>query len=349
MPAVDAVGGWPAVLAKLAASQDLDPAEARAAMETILGGEAPDGPLAAFAVAMRVKGETVAEINAMVEALMDHAELVDIEPGAIDIVGTGGAPSRRAAALSVSTMACFVAAAAGARVCKHGNVKASATAGSFDTIPALGINIDLAPAAVAECVQRVGLGFCFARSHHPAMRHAGPVRAQLGIPTVFNFLGPLANPARVDHMLLGVSDPKAAPLLAGVLAERGVRAWVVHGADGLDELSTTGESQVFDVADGQVTETSVSPADVGLATATLDDLVGGDGARNAEIAEAMFGGETGPRRDIVVYNAGAALAIAGVAADHESGVRAAEAALDDGRATRLLDQARAVTAELSGG
>lgn len=349
MAAVDPFGGWPSILGKLSTRTDLSAGEARAAMQTILDGEAPEGPIAAFAVAMRMKGETVAEISGMVDALMANAALVDIAPGAIDIVGTGGAPSRRQAALSVSTMASFVAAAAGARVCKHGNVKASATAGSFDTLPAMGVHVELAPEAVADCVERTGIGFCFARAHHPAMRHAGPVRAQLGIPTVFNFLGPLANPARVDRMLLGVSDPAAAPLLAGVLADRGAQGWVVHGADGLDELSTTGPSDVHVVSDGSVKATEVHPGDVGLPTAKVADLAGGDGEANARIAETIFAGEPGPHRDIVVYNAGAALAIAGVAENHEAGVRAAEEAIDAGRVRELLTKVRQVTAELAGG
>ncbi|MEO1062197.1 MAG: anthranilate phosphoribosyltransferase [Actinomycetota bacterium] len=321
---------------------------ARTSLAEILAGRATDAQIAGWIVGLRLAGETVDELVGLVDAMLDLAEPIELAPGAIDIVGTGGAPSRRRHALSVSTMASFVVAAAGARVCKHGNVKASATSGSFDTLGALGVTVDLGADAVAASVERTGVGFVFARRFHPAMRHVGPVRAELGVPTVFNVLGPLANPARVRHHLIGVSDPRLAARVAEVLQRRGSeRAWVVHGGDGLDELTTTTTSNVIELRDGAIGSFEIDPTDVGIELAQPDDLAGGDPEVNARLAREIFGGATGPRTDIVVLNAAAGLVVAGVVGDLAAGVEAARAVLADGRATALLDRVVDVTAQLA--
>lgn len=276
----------------------------------------------------------------MVGAMLDAAAPLDLPEGTIDIVGTGGSPRRRTRALNVSTMASLVAAAAGATVCKHGNVRASSTSGSFDLLTALGVVYDLEPARVSSIVSEVGIGFCFARGFHPAMRHAGPVRAELGVPTVFNVLGPLSHPGRVRRQVLGVGDPRLLDLVAGVLATRGaVHALVVHGADQLDELSLSGPTHVREVRDGQVLAPyEVSPADVGLAPVAEDDMPGGTPEDNARIARSVLGGQPGPARDIVVLNAAAGLFVAGVVASLADGVEVAAAAVDDGRASATLER-----------
>lgn len=237
-------------------------------------------------------------------------------------------------------MASIVAASAGATVCKHGNVKASSTSGSFDLLAALGVNYELAPERVAEIVRSVGVGFCFARAFHPAMRHAGPVRAELGIPTVFNVLGPLSHPGQVRRQVLGVGDPRLLDLVAGVLAARGAEhALVVHGADHLDELSLCGPTHVREVRDGVVVGAyDVAPADLGLSPVVEDDMPGGTPEDNARIARSVFAGEPGPARDIVLLNAGAGLLVAGIARSLADGVGAAGAAIDAGEATATLER-----------
>lgn len=316
-------------------------------MATVLAGEASDAQLAAFIVALRIKGESVEEITGLVDAMLAAAAPLELAPGAIDIVGTGGAPSRRVAALSVSTMACLVAAGAGAKVAKHGNVKASATAGSFDTLDALGVTTGLDGAGVRRCVDEAGVGFVFAKAFHPAMRFAGPVRSQLGIPTVFNILGPLSHPGRVRHQVIGVSDPRMQERMAGVLAAHGsTHSWVVHGHGSLDELSLTGPSRVVEVRDGEIAgDFTVDPIDLGFATATIDELAGGDAQANADIARALVAGEErGPRRDIVVLNAAAGLVVGGLATDLAQGVELALAGIADGGAAKVLDDVVRVSA-----
>jgi anthranilate phosphoribosyltransferase len=250
-------------------------------------------------------------------------------------------------ALNVSTMACVVAAAAGATVCKHGNLKASSTSGSFDLLAALGVGYDLDGTALAGVVRDVGLGFCFARAYHPAMRHAGPVRAELGVPTVFNVLGPLSHPGRVARQVIGVGDPRMLDLVAGALAARGSEhALVVHGDGALDELALTGPTEVREVRSGAVVGTwVVEPGDVGLAQVGPEELPGGDATANAAIAARVLGGEPGPARDIVVLNAGAGLLVAGLAPTLAEGVALAAAAIDDGRAASTLERVRARTAD----
>ncbi len=336
---IDDVGGWPAVLGRLCDKRDISGHHARAALTAILAGEATPAQIAAFMVALRVKGETVEEMAGLVEAMREFSSPLEIPPGAIDIVGAGGSPSRRAHALNVSTMAAFVAASAGAVVCKHGNRKASSTSGSFDLLEALGVNIDLSPEAVAQCVRELGIGFAFARTFHAAMRHAGPVRAELGVPSVFNVLGPLSHPAWVTRQVIGVADSALGERMIRVLQATGsVRSMVVTGDAGLDELSTTGPSVIHDLRYGQITTRMFEPAEVGLALANSVDLVGGDAAANAVIIRRLFDGELGPVRDIVVLNAAAGLVVADVAEDLEEGVAAASAALDRGGPGELLDR-----------
>jgi anthranilate phosphoribosyltransferase len=336
MSALADLGGWPAVLGALTAGNDLTSEQAGAALTEILDGAATPAQIAGFIVALRMKGESVDEVVGLVDAMLAASAPLDLPEGTIDIVGTGGAPRRRAAALNVSTLASIVAAAAGATVCKHGNRRASSTSGAFDLLEALGVAIELDATGVRRCVERVGVGFCFARSFHPAMRHAAPVRAELGVPTVFNLLGPLSHPGRVTRQVIGVSDDRLLDLVAGVLAARGVdHALVVSGRDRLDELTITATSDVRQVRDGKITAFEVSPEDVGLVR--TDDLPGGTPDENARLAHELLGGTSGPTRDIVVLNAGAGLYVAGVAPSIGDGVEAAAAAIDDGRAAGTLE------------
>jgi anthranilate phosphoribosyltransferase len=286
---------------------------------------------------LRMKGETVEEMAALVQTMLAFAEPVVIPAGA-DIVDTCGTGGDRSHSINVSTIAAFVVAGAGARVVKHGNRAASSRSGSADVLEALGVVIDLGPAGVVRCVEEAGIGFCFAPRYHAASRHAIPTRRELGVPTVFNFLGPLANPARPRRQLVGVSDPAMAAKVAGVLSVNGAtRALVVYGHDGLDELTTTTTSTVVELAeDGTVSSHDVDPGDLGLARAVSGDLQGGDAATNAELARRVLAGQAGPHRDIVVLNAGAALVAAGRAGDLAAGVAAAGASLDEGRAEAAL-------------
>lgn len=341
------LGGWPAILGRLTDGVDLSVAEAQAAMTEILGGNAEESQIAGLLIGLKAKGETVEELTGLARAMMDAAEPLVVPAEAIDIVGTGGSDHRRRHALNVSTMACIVAAAAGAVVCKHGNRKASSTSGSFDFLDALGVAIELGPEQLQTCIEETGLGFAFARAFHPAMRFAGPVRTSLGIPTVFNLLGPLANPGGVKRQVVGVSSPERAESMARALADLGsTSAWVVSGAGGLDELSTTGDSVVFQVSEAGVSRADVALADVGLTTVTLDDLVGGDAAANVTVFERILAGETGPHREIVLLNAGAGLVVAGEAVTLRDGIALAAEAVDDGRVAAKTEQLREVTNRL---
>ena len=342
MTTLDNYGGWPGVLATLAAGRDIGASEAQAALGAILAGEATDAQVAAFIVALRLKGPAVGELLGLVLAMRDAATPLDIPDDAIDIVGTGGTAGRKAHALNVSTMACFVAAGAGATVCKHGSVKASSTSGSFDLLDAIGVPIGASPQQVADSVRSTGLGFAFAKTFHPAMRHVAGVRTEVGISTIFNLLGPLSHPGHVQRQVLGVLERSLAPTMAAVLQATGsVRSLVVHGDDRFDELTTTGPNLVVDLNDGMVTEYRVEAADMGLAPATPDELRGGDPVANARILSAVLAGEPGPRRDMVVLNASAGLVAAGIADDLAEGVEAAAAAIDDGRAAAKFDEVTA--------
>lgn len=336
---------WPAALSALLAGEDLTPTQAADALRSILAGEATEAQIAALLMGLRMKGESVAEVSAMVDVMLANAAPVALPAGidAIDIVGTGGSPSRRVHALNVSTMASFVAAGAGARVVKHGNRRASSTSGSFDLLEALGVPLELDGEGIARCVEQAGIAFCFARSFHPAMRHAGPVRTQLGVPTVFNFLGPLSNPAGITRQVIGVSDVRLAPLVVGVLADRGApRAMVVTGDDGMDEITTTGPTTIHELRDGEVTSRSFDPGVIGVATVAPADVAGGGPEDNAEIARRVFAGEPGPHRDIVCLNAAAGLVVAGVVDDLGAGFERAGAAIDSGAAAAVLDRLVAI-------
>ncbi len=338
MTTLDAHGGWPGVLGTLADGNDLDADSTRAVLATILAGEATDAQIAAFIVGLRIKGETVAELTGLQGAMIDAATPLTVPDDTIDIVGVGGAPSRRVHALNVSTMASFVAAGSGATVCKHGNRKASSTSGSFDLLEQLGIDVDISPDALEAQVRDHGVGFAFARTFHPAMRHVGPVRAELGIPTVFNILGPLSHPGRLSRQVIGAADWSIADRMIRVLQATGsVRSLVVHGDGGLDELTTTGPSKMLSLEGGEITEIAVDAAALGLAPATPEDLAGGDAAVNADIARRIFAGEPGPKRDIVVLNAAAGLVAAGIVDELEAGIESAAAAIDDGRAAAKVE------------
>ncbi|WP_205474724.1 anthranilate phosphoribosyltransferase [Nocardioides sp. SYSU D00038] len=334
------MASWPEVLGALVAGADLTDDQARWAMGEILSGEASPAQIAGFAVALRAKGETIAEMTGLVAAMFEVATPITVPGRLLDVVGTGG---DRSMSVNISTMAAIVAAGAGARVAKHGNRSASSQSGSADVLEALGIRLDLPADRVAALVDEAGITFCFAAAFHPALRHAGGPRRELGIGTAFNFLGPLANPTRPQANAIGCADPRMAPVMAGVYAARGVDAWVFRGDDGLDELTTTTTSSVWVVHDGEVTTARVDPAAYGLAPATTADLRGGDVAHNADVVRRVLAGETGPVRDAVVLNAGAALAVhdapgAPVEESLATGVGRAAEAIDSGAAAATLEK-----------
>jgi anthranilate phosphoribosyltransferase len=345
---VSADRSWPVLLSSLLAGTPLSAADTAWAMREVMAGEATPAQLAAFVVALRAKGETAEEVRGLVEVMLEQAPPVATSARVVDTCGTGG---DRASTVNLSTMAALVVAGAGVPVAKHGNRAASSQCGSADLLEELGVVIDLPPSAVAACLERAGAAFCFAPVFHAGMRHAGPTRRELGVPTVFNVLGPLTNPARPAAQAVGVSDPRLAPVMASVLAARGADALVFRGDDGLDELTTTGTSSVWVVADGAVRQESLDPAEVGLPRATLEDLRGADAAHNAGVTRAVLSGERGPVRDAVLLGAAAALAA------HAGGnaplrdrlaaglVRGAQA-LDDGSAAAALDRWVTVSQEL---
>ena len=328
------------MLRRLQARDDLAADEAGAVLVDILEGAASPAQIAAFVTALRMKGETVEELAGMVEAMLGAAELVPLPDGMdpVDTCGTGGSPTRRVAAFNVSTIAAFVIAGAGGVVCKHGGRAATATSSSADLLEALGVAVELGPAGVVRCLQEAGMGFCFAPRFHPAMRHAGPTRKELGVPTVFNFLGPLANPARVRRQVLGVSDPAMASKAAGVLQARGsVRALVVHGHDGLDELTTLTTSTVIELRDGELRTYEVDPRELGVGHDDPSAVRGGDTATNVSLAHRVLEGERIGHRDLVLLNAAAGLVAAGVVDTLAAGIEAGVAAIDEGRAAAVLE------------
>jgi anthranilate phosphoribosyltransferase len=331
---------WPAVLTALIAGSDLSGDQTSWAMSEILGGEATPSQIAGFAVALRAKGETIDELEGLVEAMYRHATPMVVAGRVLDVVGTGG---DRSMSVNISTMAAIVAAGAGAPVVKHGNRSASSKAGAADVLEALGIRLDLPVEAVVRIGEEEGITFCFAPAFHPALRHAAVPRRELGVGTTFNFLGPLAHPARAQSQAIGCADLRMAPLMAGVMARRGVDAWVFRGDDGLDELTTTTTSQVWAVRDGEVTGFTVDPEHFGLGGGTADGLRGRDASYNAEVVRRVVAGEPGQVRDAVVLNAGAALAVhasdTGAPEDVlASGVERARDAIDSGRAQTTLDR-----------
>ena len=335
----DDLGGWPALLTQLLERHDLPAASAREAMSTILAGDATPAQLIGFVVALRAKGETGEELAGLLDAVLSAASIVplgdELRNRAIDIVGTGG---DRSHSINVSTMAAIVVAGAGVPVCKHGARAASSKCGTADVLEELGVAIELEPDGVLRCVQEAGIGFCLAAKFHPAFRFAGPSRREIGIPTVFNLLGPMANPGRVRRQLIGVANPHVAErMLASLRIHGASKVWIVHG-NGLDELTTTGTSTVLSLENGEVTSFEVDPVALGLAPAISEELVGGEPAQNAEVVRRVLAGDHGPHRDIVVLNAAAGLVVAGVADDLESGLVSATHSIDSGAAASMLQR-----------
>jgi anthranilate phosphoribosyltransferase len=337
---MDARTTWPALLNALLDGESLSSAETAWAMNQIMSGEASDVQIAGFAVALRAKGETVAEVTGLAQGMMDNATPITVPGPIADLVGTGG---DRAHTVNISTMAAVVSAAAGIKVVKHGNRAASSSCGAADLLEELGVAIDITPEQTAQVAEEIGITFCMAPLYHPALRYAGKVRKELATPTVFNFLGPLTNPASPKAQAVGVFHPRMAGIVAGVFAERGCSSLVFRGDDGLDELTTTGPSTVWVVRDGTSTETTFNPADLNIPPAKLEDLRGADAPFNARVARETFAGRPGAVRDMVLLNSAALIVAAngtppadklteslGAAYD-----RAAEA-LDSGAATTLL-------------
>jgi anthranilate phosphoribosyltransferase len=297
---------WAEVLTALVAGSDLSQEQAAWAMDEILAGAASPAQIAGFAVALRAKGESVAELAGLAASMLDHARPLTVPGRLLDVVGTGG---DRSMSVNISTMAAIVAAGAGAQVVKHGNRSASSKSGSADVLEALGIRLDLPVERVAEVATEAGITFCFSAAFHPAMRYAAVPRRELAIATTFNLLGPLTNPSRPGAQAIGCADARVAPVMAGVYAARGVDAWVFRGDDGLDELTTTTTSTLWRVRGGEVSTATVDPRRFGLAVATTDDLRGGEAAYNAEVVRRLLDGERGAVRDAVLLNAAAALAV----------------------------------------
>ncbi|KUO13258.1 anthranilate phosphoribosyltransferase [Streptomyces sp. DSM 15324] len=352
MSAVTPAGGdtaagrsWPDVLNALLYGRDQSADATAWAMDRIMRGEATDAQIAGFVVALRAKGETVEEINGLVRTMYEHANTIEVPGRTVDIVGTGGDGAKT---VNISTMSAIVVAGSGATVVKHGNRAASSASGASDVLEKLGVNLELTPARVAEVAREAGITFCFAIKFHPALRHAGAARGQLGIRTVFNILGPLTNPARVRAQAVGVADPRMAPVVAGVFAERGHSSLVFRGDDGLDELTTTATSRVWVVRDGKVTEEVFDPRDVGIELVPVEALRGGDPSYNAEVARRLLEGEQGPVRDAVLLNSAAALVAVepgpGTLAEQiRAGMDRAAESIDSGAAKRALDRWVAAT------
>jgi anthranilate phosphoribosyltransferase len=344
-------GGWPAVLGHLTGGLDLDREWARITLAEVLAGRATTAQLAAFVVALRMKGERVDEISGLIDAMRAAGVAVELPPElharAVDIVGTGG---DRHHSINVSTLAAFVIAGAGVPVCKHGSRAASSSCGAADLLEELGVNIEIDPPTVVASVREAGMAFCFAQRYHPALRQTGPTRRELGIPTTFNVLGPMANPAGVVRQVVGVGDPAVAERMVRVLRARGsVHALVVHGGEGLDEISTTTPTSVWrwDESAEAVVREELDALSLGIARAALDDLRGGPPAHNAAIARRVLAGETGAPADIVVVNAAGGLIVGGVATDWPDAIAQARASLASGRAAQVLERMIEVTRQAS--
>ncbi|MFE7772366.1 anthranilate phosphoribosyltransferase [Streptomyces sp. NPDC057445] len=347
MSAVTPAGGptaagrsWPEVLDSLLYGRDQSADATAWAMDRILRGEATDAQIAGFAVALRAKGETVEEISGLVRTMYDHARVIEVPGRTVDIVGTGGDGAKT---VNISTMSAIVVAGTGAKVVKHGNRAASSASGASDVLEKLGVNLELTPERVAEVAEEAGITFCFAVKFHPALRHVAAARKELGIRTTFNFLGPLTNPARVRAQATGVADARMAPIMAGVLAERGSSALVFRGDDGLDELTTTATSRVWVVRDGSVREEAFDPRDVGIEPVPVEALRGADASYNADVARRLLAGETGPVRDAVLLNSAAALTALepgeGTLVEQlRAGMAKASESIDSGAARRALER-----------
>ncbi|WP_037668984.1 anthranilate phosphoribosyltransferase [Streptomyces griseus] len=347
MSAVTPAGGdtaaarsWPMLLNGLLDGHDLTADDTAWAMDLIMRGEATDAQIAGFAVALRAKGETVEEITGLVRTMYEHANVIEVPGRTVDIVGTGGDGAKT---VNISTMSSIVIAGTGAKVVKHGNRAASSASGASDVLEKLGVNLELTPKRVAEVAEEAGITFCFAIKFHPALRHVAATRGQLGIRTTFNALGPLTNPAKVKAQAVGVADPRLAPLIAGVLAERGNSSLVFRGDDGFDELTTTATSRVWVVRDGKVTEETFDPRDVGIELVPVEALRGADPSYNAEVARRLLEGEPGPVRDAVLLNSAAALVALdpgpGTLAEQiGAGMEKAARSIDSGAAKRALER-----------
>ena len=337
---------WTRILGKITDGGDLSRSDARAAMDEIMAGNAGTAQVAAFIVGLRMKGETVDELSGLVEGMRAAAVPVHAEGDLVDVVGTGG---DRSGTFNISTAAAFVAAAAGARVAKHGNRSASSKAGSADVLEVLGYPLDLSAEATGQLIDETGFGFMFAPNHHPAMRHVVPVRRELGIPTVFNFLGPLSNPAGAKNLAVGVSDKAMAEKMIEVLKNLGASyAFVVRGEDGLDEISTAAPTLILRLREGEITHAQFTAEDFGVDRGNLSDVLGGDAEDNAGIIKSIFAGERGPKRDIVLVNASAPIVAAGLATGFVDGVRVAREALDSGavesKLAEVLERANQLSA-----
>ena len=331
---------WPALLTDLLQHRDLDPVRARATLEQVMAGQATPAQIAGFLVALNAKRPAAAEIAAFVDTMLAHAVPVSTPLPVVDTCGTGG---DHAGTVNISTMAAIVVAAAGVPVVKHGNRSASSKCGSADLLEELGIRLDLDAAGVEHCLAAANIGFCFAQSFHPAMRFAGPVRRELGIPTVFNILGPLSNPARPAAQLVGVADPTLAPVIAEALLLRGTRALVVRGEDGLDEITTLGPTRIWSTLTGRLTEHTLEPLDLAIPRPRPDALIGGVPAVNATIAQAVLRGEdeVSAVADAVCLNAAGAIVAAESAGtdlltEFTEGIRRAREAIETGAAHRVL-------------
>ncbi|KQN72845.1 anthranilate phosphoribosyltransferase [Devosia sp. Leaf64] len=328
-------------LHKISEGRDLTGEEMRSVMRLIMDGQATPAQTGAFLMGMRIKGESVGEIAAAVSIMREKMVPVDAPEEAIDIVGTGG---DGIGTLNISTAASFVVAAAGVPVAKHGNRALSSKSGSSQALEALGVKLDLTPAQIGECVRQANIGFMFAPSHHPAMKHVGPARAELGVRTMFNLLGPQSNPASVRRYVLGVySEQWVEPVAAALLANRAIKAWVMHGSDGLDELTVTGPSFVAQIANGDLRSFEITPEQAGLQRYELKDILGGTPDENAAAIHALFDGASGAYRDIVLLNAAAALIVADKADDLKQGVAIAREAIDSGAAKQTLAKLVAVS------
>lgn len=337
--------GWPELLTRLLQGNDVGASIAESAISEILRGEATPSQMTAFVVAMRAKGETAEELEGMLHAVRSEGNKVnlpdEIAARAIDIVGTGGDKSY---SVNVSTMSALVVAGAGVPVCKHGNRAASSMCGAADILEAAGVAVELDPQGVEDCIEKTGFGFCLAARFHPAFRYTAPSRREIGIPTVFNLLGPMANPAPISNMLVGVAFPAVMDRMAAALQSRGVRsAWVVHGHGGLDELAVSGPNVVFALKDGVVERFEIDAKDHGIARSSVEDVRGGDAAQNLAIMNRMLAGEKGPVRDIVMFNAASAMFIAGLVGDLRDGLDRAAASIDSGAAADVLAQVARVS------
>jgi anthranilate phosphoribosyltransferase len=325
------------LMARVLDGHDLTRTEAREAMQQIMGGGATQAQIAGFLIALRAKGETADEIAGCAEAMREH--VLAVRPARDDLVDTAGTGGDGKSTLNISTAAALLAAAAGAGVAKHGNRAASSQTGSADVLEALGFELELPPERIARSIDELGFGFMFAQAHHPAMKHAAPVRRELGTRTVFNVLGPLTNPARARAQVVGVYSPSLVRPVAEALAQLGARrAFVVHGAGGIDELSPVGPSRVSEVVDGGVRDRIVDPQELGIEPTSLEELAGGAPAENAAAIRGVFAGQRGGAREAVLLNAAGAIAAGGHADDLREGLELARAALDSGAAAARLDE-----------